>query len=76
MIAPKIEEMAAEFPDVMFLKVDVDECEDIAAEYNITSMPTFLYIKNKKQVGEAYDYGCFLPRQLTRPCAYAQFIYN
>lgn len=36
--------------DVVFLKVDIDECEDIATEYGITSMPTFVFIKNSKVV--------------------------
>jgi len=49
-IAPKIEELAAEYPDVVFLKVDVDECEDIAAEYEITAMPTFVFIKHKQKI--------------------------
>jgi len=53
-IAPKIEELAAEFPDVVFLKVDVDECEDIASEYEITAMPTFVFIK-RKQKGDAFS---------------------
>ncbi|KAJ9580609.1 hypothetical protein L9F63_024224 [Diploptera punctata] len=50
LIAPKIEELAAEYLDVVFLKVDVDECEDIASEYDITAMPTFVFIKNKNKV--------------------------
>lgn len=36
--------------NVIFLKVDVDECEDIASEYGISSMPTFVFIKNSKVV--------------------------
>lgn len=36
--------------DVVFLKVDVDACEDIAAEYEISSMPTFVFIKEGKVV--------------------------
>ncbi|KOB68066.1 Thioredoxin [Operophtera brumata] len=32
--------------------VDVDECEDIATEYNINSMPTFVFVKNNKKVEE------------------------
>ena len=35
---------------VVFLKVDVDENEDAAAEYNITAMPTFIFIKNGNKV--------------------------
>lgn len=31
-------------------QVDVDECEDIAMEYNISSMPTFVFIKECKQI--------------------------
>lgn len=32
------------------MQVDVDECEEIAMEYNISSMPTFIFIKKKEQV--------------------------
>ena len=35
MIAPHLEEMDKTMDDVVFLKVDVDDCEDIAAEYNV-----------------------------------------
>ena len=52
-IAPRIEEMAnGEFADVKFLKVDVDECEEVALEYNISAMPTFKFIKGGKEVDE------------------------
>ena len=33
-------------------QVDVDDCEDVAAEYNITAMPTFIFIKNKAKVAD------------------------
>jgi Thioredoxin len=33
-------------------QVDVDECEDVAAEYNIASMPTFVFVKNSAKVDE------------------------
>merc|ERR1712018_838112 len=52
MIAPKIVEMDAEMNNVVFLKVDVDEAEDAAQEYNIQAMPTFLFIKNKQKVAD------------------------
>ncbi|XP_055598696.1 thioredoxin-2-like [Uranotaenia lowii] len=48
-IAPKLEELKNKYADkIVVLKVDVDECEDIAVKYNVTSMPTFVFIKNKK----------------------------
>lgn len=51
MIAPKIDTMAVQLKDeVVFLKVDVDETDDIAAEYSIEAMPTFILIKNKNVV--------------------------
>lgn len=50
MIAPQIEEMDKTMDDVVFLKVDVDEAEDVAQEYNITAMPTFIFIKSSKKV--------------------------
>ena len=41
MIAPHLEEMDKTMEDVVFLKVDVDECEDIAAEYNVSPLSQF-----------------------------------
>ena len=35
MIAPHMEEMSKTMDDVVFLKVDVDDCEDVAAEYKV-----------------------------------------
>lgn len=46
-IAPKLEELAAQYAErAVVLKVNVDENEEITAEYNITSMPTFVFIQN------------------------------
>ena len=50
MISPKIEAMAGEMSNVVFLKVDVDEAEDVAQEYNISAMPTFIFLKNGQKV--------------------------
>jgi len=40
------------YTTVVFLKVDVDECEDVAAEQGISAMPTFKVYKNGKMVKE------------------------
>jgi len=40
-IAPKITEMSSMYPSVIVIKVDVDQSEEIADKYDISSMPTF-----------------------------------
>ena len=50
MISPKLEEMASQYTDVIFLKVDVDDCEEIASTYNISCMPTFMFFKKGEKV--------------------------
>uniref|UniRef100_A0A336KZF1 Thioredoxin n=1 Tax=Culicoides sonorensis TaxID=179676 RepID=A0A336KZF1_CULSO len=50
-IAPKLAEFAETYKDkIVVLKVDVDECEQLTERYNISSMPTFVFIKNKEAV--------------------------
>ncbi|CAG9829051.1 unnamed protein product [Diabrotica balteata] len=48
MIGPKVEQLAKRFQDILFFRIDVDEFEDIAVEYDVTSMPTFVFIQNNK----------------------------
>ncbi|XP_056639950.1 thioredoxin-2-like [Diorhabda carinulata] len=50
MIAPKLDDLVKEFPNVLILKIDVDECEEIAMEYGIKSMPTFIFLKNGQEI--------------------------
>mmetsp|Transcript_25931 Transcript_25931/g.40263 ORF Transcript_25931/g.40263 Transcript_25931/m.40263 type:complete len:106 (+) Transcript_25931:240-557(+) len=50
MIAPIFEQMAKENPDVTFIKVDVDEGQDVAAQAGVTCMPTFMFYKDGKKV--------------------------
>ena len=52
MIAPMLQEMSEQMSNVVFLKVDVDQNEEAAAEYNISAMPTFIFFKGGKKVNE------------------------
>tara|TARA_B110000459_G_scaffold34625_1_gene36666 strand:- start:2193 stop:2744 length:552 start_codon:yes stop_codon:yes gene_type:complete len=51
-IGPYFEELAAKFPDVTFVKVDVDELDDVAASCGISAMPTFQLYSNGVMVKE------------------------
>jgi thioredoxin-like negative regulator of GroEL len=44
--------MAVENPDVEFVKVDVDEADEIAARCGIQAMPTFQFYKGGAKVDE------------------------
>ncbi|XP_043916977.1 thioredoxin-like isoform X2 [Protopterus annectens] len=49
-IAPCFEELSQQYPNIKFVKVDVDEASDVAADCGVTAMPTFHFYKNGKKV--------------------------
>jgi len=49
-IAPVYAKLATQFPQVRFLRVDVDRQQPIAAKYQVKAMPTFVAIKAGKVV--------------------------
>ena len=52
MVAPIIEELAKTYEGkVVIGKCDVEECEDLAAEFGIRNIPSILFFKN----GEVVD---------------------
>ena len=46
MLAPTIEEIANERPDIKVCKVNVDEAGDLASAFGIMSIPTLMLFKN------------------------------
>ena len=50
MLAPVLDQVAAEVPDVCIAKVDVDENQELAQRFNVASIPTLVYFKNGKVV--------------------------
>lgn len=52
MMAPVFEKLSGENPDCIFLKVDVDDCDDIAQAENVSAMPTFKAYRGGKKLGE------------------------
>lgn len=47
MIAPVFERLSNSFPNVIFLKVDVDKCPESAEAHSVSAMPTFIFFRNK-----------------------------
>lgn len=53
MLSPIIEELAKEYEGkVVVCKIDIDENEELANEYNIMSVPTVIIFKNNENVEE------------------------
>lgn len=46
MTAPIIEQLAVEQKDVTFYKVDVDQNSELASQYSVFSIPTFVIFKD------------------------------
>ncbi|WVQ85320.1 thioredoxin [Cryptococcus sp. DSM 104549] len=50
MISPHFAKLEGKFPNVKFVKVDVEEQEEIAKEAGIKAMPTFIAYKDGKPI--------------------------
>jgi len=51
-IAPVFVKLAEEMPEVVFVKVDVDENDEVAAACGISCMPTFQFFKKGEKLDE------------------------
>ncbi|KAM4810582.1 thioredoxin-like [Rhinophrynus dorsalis] len=47
---PFIESLCPKMPDVVFIKIDVNECEDFVERYHITGIPAFYFFRNGNHV--------------------------
>ena len=56
MIAPILNEIAAEREDVVIGKVDVDAEMDLAVQFGVSSIPTLVVIKNGAPAARAVGY--------------------
>ena len=49
MISPVIEAVVKENQDIKVVKVNVDDAQDLAIQYDVMSIPTLVVIKNGKE---------------------------
>jgi len=52
MMAPLVDKIAANNPDLKVGKVDIDESPDIAQKYNVMSIPTIIIFKDGEPVDQ------------------------
>lgn len=50
MIAPFLSDISEEIKNVSFKKINIDENNDIATEYNVMSIPTLILFKKGREV--------------------------
>jgi thioredoxin 1 len=49
-IAPLYEKLAGIFTDILCVKVDVDESQELVDKFEVRAMPTFVFLKNGQVV--------------------------
>ena len=56
MLAPILEELETERPDLSICKVNVDEEMELAVQFKVVSIPTVLLFKDGEKVAQAIGY--------------------
>ncbi|KAJ8976317.1 hypothetical protein NQ317_010271 [Molorchus minor] len=56
-IAPIFQQLAAKYPKAVFLKIDVDQCQETAAAQGVSAMPTFIFYRNKVSKSRSFAKG-------------------
>jgi thioredoxin 1 len=53
MLIPRLERMETDFPDVKFVKVNVDHNRDYSMDMGIRSVPTIMFFEGSKMIGQS-----------------------
>jgi thioredoxin len=57
MMGPVLEELSGEYDGkVSFFKIDVDEAQELAAEYQVSSIPNLVLFKNGDKVSDSIGF--------------------
>ena len=63
MLGPVVDEVAGEVTDVKVVKVNVDKEQELAAAYNVMSIPTLIVFKNGQEVKRSMG---FIPKEAVK----------
>lgn len=56
LLSPIIEEVAEEHPEILVIKVDVDEHNDLSAKYQVYAVPTLVFFQDGKIQNKSSGY--------------------
>lgn len=56
MLAPVLEEVAPEYPEIEFVKVNVDEHGELAQRFNVSVIPTVFVLKGENVLATTKGY--------------------
>lgn len=56
MMHPIFEEIAYNYPEIKFIRVDIDENQDLAIKQNVQVVPTFIAYKDGKEINKIIGY--------------------
>ena len=59
MIAPVFSKLSLEYSDILFVKIDIDDFQEVASEHRIQSVPTFEFINGAKVIDKVCSCNCF-----------------
>ena len=59
MLKPVIEQLSEEIKDVKFVSVDIDEQDELAENYDVTSIPCLVLVKNGEEIDRSVG---FMPK--------------
>jgi thioredoxin 1 len=49
-LLPVVESISMEMTDILFCKINVDQCSELAKEYNVRSIPSLKIIKSGNEI--------------------------
>jgi thioredoxin 1 len=55
-MTPIFDELEKELSDYAFVKLNVDESRELAIQFGVTSIPSFVFMKNGKVMGKETGY--------------------